>query len=170
MDPLSIQCELCPNFGGLYVQTTKNNKWVHLSCCLWLPNITVSRNEDDGKIYADISNVSKQKNKECINCRSSIGSMVFCLICGTQCHVTCCNEAHFSLNMIPLQEYATWSVEQVCAWLKGKNLSNLCNIFERHGMDGLSLGELTENDMIEILDLSSSDSNKLQEAIREIQV
>ena len=96
--------------------------------------------------------------------------MVFCLICGVQCHVTCCNEAHFSLNMIPLQEYATWNVEQVCAWLKRKNLSNLCNIFERHGMDGLSLGELTENDMIEILDLSSSDSNKLQEAIREIQV
>eukprot|EP00123_Amoebidium_parasiticum_P003516 comp14818_c0_seq1/m.11280 comp14818_c0_seq1/g.11280 ORF comp14818_c0_seq1/g.11280 comp14818_c0_seq1/m.11280 type:complete len:907 (-) comp14818_c0_seq1:492-3212(-) len=32
----SVQCELCPNRGGVF-KRTDDNKWVHQSCALWTP-------------------------------------------------------------------------------------------------------------------------------------
>eukprot|EP01083_Nonionella_stella_P060515 157999_1 len=181
LDPNTLQCELCPNRGGILIEIIsktppnhkkcRNSKWVHMSCCLWLPNIIVSR-RGNGRLYANISHIIGSKNDHnhnCISCNSSIGAQLFCLICGSHCHVTCSKHCHFELNMVVLQPYATWDTSRVCQWLRKSKLHNVATIFEKCGIDGLCLGELTEKKMKNALHLSINDTDKLQKAIKRIQ-
>eukprot|EP01083_Nonionella_stella_P163508 538369_1 len=175
-NPSNLRCELCPNYGGILVQLESNHsKWVHISCCLWLPNVILSRHSNKAtntyKIYANISNLGPIKHSKatCIHCNIPKGKQVFCLVCGAHCHVTCSLKCNFLLNMVPLQEYATWNTQKVSTWLRGINLPKAAQGFERNGIDGLALGELKDKDMKKILDLGADEIRKLKQAIQTLQ-
>ena len=44
-------CELCPNTGGAYMQTD-TDKWVHVSCAVWMPGVCFAGWEDDYYVSA----------------------------------------------------------------------------------------------------------------------
>ena len=82
---------------------------------------------------------------KCNYCQNSNGSQVICLVCGKHCHVTCVKDANFSMRCFPLQQYATWDIDEVCRWvekLKFFNDLKLKHTIKKKEIDGLTLGEL----------------------------
>eukprot|EP01084_Bolivina_argentea_P032222 59599_1 len=180
LNPLQIKCELCPNLGlgGIFIQVESSNKWVHLSCCLWLPNIIMSLSNN--KLYANICNLQSNNNcnnnnkHKCINCDKYAGKQLFCLICGIHCHVTCCAGSNFLLTMVALQEYVLWDNKRVILWLKKlKFCNNIISIFNKYNINGLSLGEINSNISILGLDkfnINCNDIIKLRNEIKKLQI
>ncbi len=82
-------CSLCCILGGSY-KLSSNNKWVHMSCCIYNPNIYFL-----DSINFNIPNLSKIKieslNSICNLCESTIGSCIKCTFnkCNKWFHITC---------------------------------------------------------------------------------
>uniref|UniRef100_A0A2K6M7C7 Jade family PHD finger 3 n=1 Tax=Rhinopithecus bieti TaxID=61621 RepID=A0A2K6M7C7_RHIBE len=96
------QCVLCPKKGGAMKTTKTGTKWAHVSCALWIPEVSIAcpeRMEPITKIshippsrWALVCNLCKLKTGACIQC--SIKS------CITAFHVTCAFEHGLEMKTI----------------------------------------------------------------------
>jgi hypothetical protein len=95
-----VSCLFCPNEGGAFKQTN-TNKWAHLLCAIWIPEVGVSNS-----VYMEpvdnIENIPKSRWKlSCYVCRQRTGACIQCdnKHCFTAFHVTCARKAKLYMKM-----------------------------------------------------------------------
>ncbi|XP_072900251.1 protein Jade-3 isoform X1 [Hemitrygon akajei] len=96
------QCLLCPKQGGAMKATRAGTKWAHVSCALWIPEVSIAcpeRMEPITKVshippsrWSLVCNLCKLKTGACIQC--SVKS------CITAFHVTCAFEHNLEMKTI----------------------------------------------------------------------
>ncbi|KAH8549951.1 PHD-zinc-finger like domain-containing protein [Umbelopsis sp. PMI_123] len=97
---IPVSCLFCPNEGGAFKQTN-TNKWAHLLCAIWIPEVGVSNS-----VYMEpidnIENIPKSRWKlSCYVCRQRTGACIQCdnKHCFTAFHVTCARKAKLYMKM-----------------------------------------------------------------------
>lgn len=99
---LHPQCILCPKSGGAMKATRTGTKWAHVSCALWIPEVSIAcpeRMEPITKVshipasrWALVCSLCKIKSGACIQC--SVKS------CITPFHVTCAFEHSLEMKTV----------------------------------------------------------------------
>jgi NuA3 HAT complex component NTO1 len=94
-----VKCIFCPNKKGAFKQTT-NNKWAHLLCALWIPEVGLANT-----VYMEpiegISKVPRSRWKLiCTVCKRREGACIQCADrnCFTAFHVTCARKSKFYMS------------------------------------------------------------------------
>ncbi|ORX49484.1 hypothetical protein DM01DRAFT_1105908 [Hesseltinella vesiculosa] len=95
-----VSCVFCPNEGGAFKQTN-TNKWGHLLCAIWIPEVGVSNS-----VYMEpIDNIEAVPKSRwrltCYICRKKHGACIQCdnKHCFTAFHVTCARWARLCMRM-----------------------------------------------------------------------
>ncbi|XP_077586727.1 protein Jade-1 isoform X1 [Stigmatopora nigra] len=85
------KCQLCPKKGGAMKPTRSGTKWVHVSCALWIPEVSIGNPEK----MEPITNVSHIPGNRwalnCCLCKDKTGACIQCSAknCRVAFHVTC---------------------------------------------------------------------------------
>ncbi|KAK5857797.1 hypothetical protein PBY51_011017 [Eleginops maclovinus] len=96
------KCQLCPKKGGAMKPTRSGTKWVHVSCALWIPEVSIGNPEK----MEPITNVSHIPSNRwaliCCICKEKSGACIQCSAknCRTAFHVTCGLHAGIEMNTI----------------------------------------------------------------------
>lgn len=96
------KCQLCPKKGGAMKPTRSGTKWVHVSCALWIPEVSIGNPEK----MEPITNVSHIPSNRwaliCCLCKEKTGACIQCSAknCRTAFHVTCGLHANLEMNTI----------------------------------------------------------------------
>ncbi|GFS04044.1 protein Jade-3 [Elysia marginata] len=84
-------CLLCPKRGGAMKPTKSGTKWTHVSCALWIPEVSIGCPEKMEPI-TKISNIPPSRwALVCCLCKERVGACIQCSVkqCKTAFHVTC---------------------------------------------------------------------------------
>lgn len=84
-------CLLCPNKGGAMKCTRSGQKWAHVSCALWIPEVSIGCVEKMEPITKISSIPQSRWALICVLCRERVGACIQCSVktCKTAYHVTC---------------------------------------------------------------------------------
>ncbi|XP_072930805.1 uncharacterized protein rno [Epargyreus clarus] len=84
-------CALCPNLGGAMKCTPSGHKWAHVSCVLWIPEVSIGCAEKMEPITKITSIPASRWSLVCVLCRERKGACIQCSVktCKTAYHVTC---------------------------------------------------------------------------------
>lgn len=84
-------CVLCPNKGGAMKSTRSGHKWAHVSCALWIPEVSIGCVEKMEPITKISSIPQSRWALICVLCRERVGACIQCSVktCKTAYHVTC---------------------------------------------------------------------------------
>lgn len=94
------KCQLCPKTGGAMKPTRSGTKWVHVSCALWIPEVSIGNPEK----MEPITNVSQIPSNRwsliCCLCKEKTGACIQCSAknCRSAFHVTCCQHAGLEMT------------------------------------------------------------------------
>ncbi|KAJ1919752.1 hypothetical protein H4219_001781 [Mycoemilia scoparia] len=95
-------CIFCPHKGGAFKKTT-SNKWAHLLCALWIPEVCISNT-----VYMEpidsVENIPRSRWKlTCNLCNTRVGACIQCSHrqCFAAFHVTCARKAHLYMKVKP---------------------------------------------------------------------
>ncbi|CAG4942989.1 unnamed protein product [Colias eurytheme] len=84
-------CVLCPNVSGAMKCTPSGHKWAHVSCVLWIPEVSIGCAEKMEPITKIGSIPQSRWSLVCVLCRERKGACIQCSVktCKTAYHVTC---------------------------------------------------------------------------------
>ncbi|XP_018599970.1 protein Jade-1-like [Scleropages formosus] len=85
------KCLLCPKRGGALKPTRSGTKWVHVSCALWIPEVSIGCPEKMEPI-TKVSHIPPSRwALSCSLCREHMGTCIQCSMpsCIVAFHVTC---------------------------------------------------------------------------------
>lgn len=85
------ECVLCPNKGGAMKSTKSGKHWAHVSCALWIPEVSIGC-VDRMEPITKISSIPQSRwALLCVLCRERVGACIQCSVktCKTAYHVTC---------------------------------------------------------------------------------
>ncbi|XP_053573190.1 E3 ubiquitin-protein ligase Jade-2 [Bombina bombina] len=88
---VQAKCLLCPKRGGALKPTRSGTKWVHVSCALWIPEVSIGCPEKMEPI-TKISHIPPSRwALSCSLCKECAGTCIQCSMpsCITAFHVTC---------------------------------------------------------------------------------
>ncbi|KAJ1935130.1 hypothetical protein FBU59_005481, partial [Linderina macrospora] len=98
----SVACMFCPQRGGAFKKTT-TNKWAHLLCALWIPEVGISNT-----VYMEpidsVDQIPRSRWKlYCHLCHRKQGACIQCSHrqCVTAFHATCARKARFAMAVKP---------------------------------------------------------------------
>ncbi|KAK7925170.1 hypothetical protein WMY93_007480 [Mugilogobius chulae] len=85
------KCLLCPKRGGALKPTRSGTKWVHVSCALWIPEVSIGCPEKMEPITKVSHIPSSRWALSCSLCREHTGTCIQCSMpsCIVAFHVTC---------------------------------------------------------------------------------
>ncbi|XP_019734305.1 protein Jade-1 [Hippocampus comes] len=96
------KCQLCPKKGGAMKPTRSGTKWVHVSCALWIPEVSIG-NPEKMEPITNVSHIpSNRWALNCCLCKEKTGACIQCSAknCRVAFHVTC--GLHAGLEMTTL--------------------------------------------------------------------
>ncbi|KAJ7988824.1 hypothetical protein DPEC_G00313200 [Dallia pectoralis] len=99
---ISPKCHLCPKKGGAMKPTRSGTKWVHVSCALWIPEVSIGNPEK----MEPITNMSQIPSNRwaltCCLCKDVTGACIQCSAksCRTAFHVSCALQSSLEMNTI----------------------------------------------------------------------
>ncbi|KAM9432187.1 protein Jade-1-like isoform 3-T6 [Salvelinus alpinus] len=85
------KCQLCPKKGGAMKPTRSGTKWVHVSCALWIPEVSIG-NPEKMEPITNMSHIpSNRWALTCCLCKDQTGACIQCSAksCRTAFHVSC---------------------------------------------------------------------------------
>ncbi|KAJ2790927.1 hypothetical protein H4R20_006932, partial [Coemansia guatemalensis] len=95
-----VSCVLCPQRGGAFKKTT-TNKWAHVLCALWIPEVGISNS-----VYMEpidsVDQIPRSRWKlYCHLCHRKVGACIQCSQrqCFTAFHPTCARRARLSMTV-----------------------------------------------------------------------
>lgn len=102
------KCELCPNKGGAMKSTKSGQKWAHVSCALWIPEVSIGCVEKMEPITKISSIPQSRWNLLCVLCKDRVGSCIQCSVktCKVAYHVTCAFKRGLEMRAIIEDENA----------------------------------------------------------------
>ncbi|KAM8861150.1 bromodomain-containing protein 1-like isoform 1-T1 [Synchiropus picturatus] len=140
------ECVFCPNRGGA-LKKTDDNRWGHVACALWVPEVgfsdTVFIEPIDG-----VRNIPPARWKlTCYLCRGKgVGACIQCdkINCYTAFHVSCAQKAGLFMKMEPVKEVTpsgkpTFSVKKTaycCSHTPEDCVRRPLNIYQEHPKNG----------------------------------
>jgi ADP-ribosylglycohydrolase len=102
------ECVLCPNKGGAMKSTRSGQKWAHVSCALWIPEVSIG-SVDRMEPITKISSIPQSRwALVCVLCRERVGACIQCSVktCKTAYHVTCAFQHGLEMRAIIEDENA----------------------------------------------------------------
>ncbi|XP_077440173.1 protein Jade-3 [Vanacampus margaritifer] len=96
------QCLLCPKKGGAMKATRAGTKWAHVSCALWIPEVSIACPERMEPI-TKVSHIPPSRwSLICSVCKIKTGACIQCSVknCTTPFHVTCAFEHSLEMKTI----------------------------------------------------------------------
>nr|XP_033795017.1 protein Jade-1 isoform X1 [Geotrypetes seraphini] len=96
------KCLLCPKKGGAMKPTRSGTKWVHVSCALWIPEVSIGSPEKMEPITKVSHIPSSRWALICSLCCEKIGACIQCSVknCRTAFHVTCAFDRGLEMKTI----------------------------------------------------------------------
>ncbi|XP_078222618.1 protein Jade-1 isoform X3 [Callithrix jacchus] len=96
------RCLLCPKKGGAMKPTRSGTKWVHVSCALWIPEVSIGSPEKMEPITKVSHIPSSRWALVCSLCNEKFGASIQCSVknCRTAFHVTCAFERGLEMKTI----------------------------------------------------------------------
>ncbi|KAM9312522.1 E3 ubiquitin-protein ligase Jade-2 [Gastrophryne carolinensis] len=94
------KCLLCPKRGGALKPTRSGTKWVHVSCALWIPEVSIGCPEKMEPI-TKISHIPPSRwALSCSLCKECTGTCIQCSMpsCVTAFHVTCAFDHNLEMH------------------------------------------------------------------------
>ncbi|ELU08893.1 hypothetical protein CAPTEDRAFT_225697 [Capitella teleta] len=84
-------CILCPRKGGAMKSTKSGTKWTHVSCALWIPEVSIGVPEKMEPITKISQIPANRWSLICTLCRERVGACIQCCVktCNVAFHVTC---------------------------------------------------------------------------------
>ncbi|XP_068175332.1 protein Jade-3 isoform X2 [Antennarius striatus] len=99
---LDPQCLLCPKKGGAMKATRAGTKWAHVSCALWIPEVSIACPERMEPI-TKVSHIPPSRwSLICSLCKLKTGACIQCSVknCTIPFHVTCAFEHSLEMKTI----------------------------------------------------------------------
>ncbi|XP_075471459.1 protein Jade-1 isoform X2 [Ascaphus truei] len=100
------KCLLCPKKVGAMKPTRSGTKWVHVSCALWIPEVSIGSPEKMEPITKVSHIPSSRWALVCSLCNEKTGASIQCSIknCRTAFHVTCAFDRGLEMKTILTDE------------------------------------------------------------------
>ena len=88
---INPKCELCPNKGGAMKATKSGKLWAHITCALWIPEVSIGSVEKMEPITKISCIPDSRCNLLCVLCKDPVGSCIQCSVktCLDAYHMTC---------------------------------------------------------------------------------
>lgn len=96
------QCLLCPQKGGAMKATRAGTRWAHVSCALWIPEVSIACPERMEPI-TKVSHIPPSRwSLICSLCKLKTGACIQCSVknCTTPFHVTCAFQHSLEMKTI----------------------------------------------------------------------
>ncbi|XP_051793390.1 protein Jade-1 isoform X2 [Acanthochromis polyacanthus] len=119
------KCLLCPKRGGALKPTRSGTKWVHVSCALWIPEVSIGCPEKMEPI-TKVSHIPASRwALSCSLCREHTGTCIQCSMpsCIVAFHVTCAFDHGLEMKTILAENdevrFKSFCLEHSCAVANG---------------------------------------------------